>query len=171
MTDNSLRSALELIDKHGCHTYTSGRCWENGRARGAEFSAEAWCDPCVARDALNHGPYYGEWRDRPAGYDQWRQRGIDPWQHVDDNEPLMAAVRDHAAVTQERDEWVATADRLTEERDAAHDRAGLLQDEITRLWEFVRAYDANQTAPRGTIRAYDTARRIDAARAALGDTP
>jgi hypothetical protein len=48
-------AALTLIDRHGCETFTSGRCLDenSGRTRGAEYGAERWCDPCVARDALN----------------------------------------------------------------------------------------------------------------------
>lgn len=48
-----LRSALELIDRNGCTNLTRGRCWDtNSRQRGAKYGADAWCDACVARDAL-----------------------------------------------------------------------------------------------------------------------
>lgn len=45
-------AALRLIDRHGCITYTRGRCWDSGRTRGARYGADAWCDACVAADAL-----------------------------------------------------------------------------------------------------------------------
>lgn len=46
--------ALELIDRHGrCTNFTSRRCWDYGRRRGAKHGADMWCDACVARDALN----------------------------------------------------------------------------------------------------------------------
>jgi hypothetical protein len=46
--------ALRLIDRHGCTTFRVGRCLDpySGRERGAEYGADAWCDACVARDAL-----------------------------------------------------------------------------------------------------------------------
>jgi hypothetical protein len=47
-----LRSALWLIDRNGCENYTTGRCWEHARARGARYQADAWCNACVAADAL-----------------------------------------------------------------------------------------------------------------------
>lgn len=46
------RPALELIDREGCTNFTSGRCWDYERQRGAKYGADAWCDACVARDAL-----------------------------------------------------------------------------------------------------------------------
>lgn len=59
------REALELIARDGCENYTDGhRCYDddaivagdNGvyvnRTKGARFSAMAWCDSCVAQDAL-----------------------------------------------------------------------------------------------------------------------
>ena len=47
--------ALHLIDLCGCTTFTGPRCLDStsGRKRGAECGADAWCDACVARDALN----------------------------------------------------------------------------------------------------------------------
>lgn len=45
-------SALRLIDRHGCSNYTSGRCWDAGRTRGAPYTADSWCKACVAADAL-----------------------------------------------------------------------------------------------------------------------
>lgn len=52
-TEAYLRDALALIDRHGCTNYTHGRCFDSGRTRGAPYSAEAWCDACIAADALN----------------------------------------------------------------------------------------------------------------------
>jgi hypothetical protein len=55
-TDQSpLIDALRLIDRHGCESYTSDqRCSDpgSGRIRGARYGSEAWCDPCIAADAL-----------------------------------------------------------------------------------------------------------------------
>lgn len=51
-TEAHLRDALGLIDRHGCTNNTSGRCWDGGRVREAEYSSDAWCDACVAADAL-----------------------------------------------------------------------------------------------------------------------
>lgn len=49
-----LRAALEHIDQTGCmRTVGPRRCWEDGRTRDAEYAADAWCDACIARDALN----------------------------------------------------------------------------------------------------------------------
>lgn len=47
--------ALQLIDRHGCTTYTRGRCSDpdSGHRRGAKYLADMWCDACVARDALD----------------------------------------------------------------------------------------------------------------------
>lgn len=47
--------ALWLIDRHGCTSYTRGRCLDphSGKKRGARYGADAWCDACIARDALN----------------------------------------------------------------------------------------------------------------------
>lgn len=50
--EEMMRLALELIDRNGCTNFTSGRCWNYGRQRGAEYGADAWCDACTARDAL-----------------------------------------------------------------------------------------------------------------------
>jgi hypothetical protein len=47
-----LREALGLIMLPGCETTTVGNCWEMGRVRGARYSADAWCDPCIAVAAL-----------------------------------------------------------------------------------------------------------------------
>lgn len=46
--------ALRLIAGDRCETYTSGRCSDkhSGRERGARSGADAWCDACVAHDAL-----------------------------------------------------------------------------------------------------------------------
>lgn len=49
-----LTDALQLLAADGCHTFTQGSCRDDGaRTRGARFSAEAWCQPCVAQDALD----------------------------------------------------------------------------------------------------------------------
>jgi NTP pyrophosphatase (non-canonical NTP hydrolase) len=52
VSEEIMRLALELIDRDGCTTNTRGRCWDEGRQRGARYGADAWCDACVARDAL-----------------------------------------------------------------------------------------------------------------------
>lgn len=47
-----LADALLVLDGP-CTIYTAGSCRDHpGRKRGAPFTAEAWCEPCVARDAL-----------------------------------------------------------------------------------------------------------------------
>lgn len=48
-----LAEALMVIDRD-CDNYTGpSTCREDAsRTRRAEFTADAWCDPCVARDAL-----------------------------------------------------------------------------------------------------------------------
>lgn len=47
------REALRFIDRHGCTNYTRGRCLdESSRSKDAKYSAEAWCDACVAAEAL-----------------------------------------------------------------------------------------------------------------------
>jgi hypothetical protein len=50
----TLTDALELIARGGCENYTGGhRCWENpNRIKGAHYTSEAWCDACIAQDAL-----------------------------------------------------------------------------------------------------------------------
>lgn len=50
-----LVDALELIARYGCETYVGPRdCRDDtGRARGADYGAEAWCSSCVAQDALD----------------------------------------------------------------------------------------------------------------------
>lgn len=37
---------------NGCETFSSGDCNSAGRSRDAEFSADRWCNVCIARDAL-----------------------------------------------------------------------------------------------------------------------
>lgn len=44
--------ALRLIDRYGCTRNARGRCWDAGYVRGAEYGDNAWCDACVAADAL-----------------------------------------------------------------------------------------------------------------------
>lgn len=53
----AVEDALRLIDRHGCEHFTrrSGRrCSDtsSGKTRGARYSADAWCHPCIADDAL-----------------------------------------------------------------------------------------------------------------------
>lgn len=47
-----MRAALLLIGGVGCENFTRGHCEANGRQRGAEFGADAWCDACIANAAL-----------------------------------------------------------------------------------------------------------------------
>lgn len=49
-----VRDALMLIDKYGCTNFIGERCSDpgSGRVRGARYGADAWCDACIARDAL-----------------------------------------------------------------------------------------------------------------------
>ncbi|MGH7743259.1 MAG: hypothetical protein ACREQ5_00355 [Candidatus Dormibacteria bacterium] len=51
-SEEVMYAALKLIDRTGCTNFTSGRCWDDGRTRGAQYGADAWCDACVAADAL-----------------------------------------------------------------------------------------------------------------------
>lgn len=57
--DSILRDTLELIDAHGCGTFTASsgsRCFDkhSGLDRiSTTGTADQWCDPCRARDALN----------------------------------------------------------------------------------------------------------------------
>lgn len=49
--------ALRLIDRSGCHKIAAGypRCCDprSGMERGAEYGSDAWCEACIARDALD----------------------------------------------------------------------------------------------------------------------
>jgi hypothetical protein len=55
-----LADALLVLDGP-CENYTAGSCRHHpGRTRGASFTAEAWCGPCVARDALERAGLVGE---------------------------------------------------------------------------------------------------------------
>ena len=48
-----LRSGLKTIGTH-CTSFTGKTtCITAGRTRGARYSAEAWCEGCIARDALD----------------------------------------------------------------------------------------------------------------------
>lgn len=48
-----LADALLLISRHGCSNYTRGSCRDyRHRTRGAAATADAWCEECVALDAL-----------------------------------------------------------------------------------------------------------------------
>lgn len=53
---------LRIIARNGCRHYTSGSCNEHGRVLGAYYSAEAWCDSCVANDALEPLVKCGLWQ-------------------------------------------------------------------------------------------------------------
>ena len=45
--------ALQLISRHGCESFVAPyNCQGGGRTRGAYYGADAWCDPCIALDAL-----------------------------------------------------------------------------------------------------------------------
>jgi hypothetical protein len=46
-----LADALLVLDGD-CATYTRGSCRNSSRRRSALFTADAWCERCVARDAL-----------------------------------------------------------------------------------------------------------------------
>lgn len=54
-----LRDALRLIDGYGCTKLTQGRCWDD-YTRAAKYSADAWCDSCVAAAALEGRSDTGE---------------------------------------------------------------------------------------------------------------
>lgn len=57
-----LLAALERVDSFGCMRSASNRrCFDpgSGLRRDAEFAADAWCDACVARDALEGGIHHG----------------------------------------------------------------------------------------------------------------
>jgi hypothetical protein len=47
--------ALRLIMGDRCQTFTSGlgTCITSGRTKDAKYTAERWCDSCIAFDALN----------------------------------------------------------------------------------------------------------------------
>lgn len=49
-----LGDALLLIAGERCSTFTSGSCRNgtSGKVRGAKYGADAWCEPCIAFDAL-----------------------------------------------------------------------------------------------------------------------
>lgn len=48
-----LADALLLISRNGCSNYTRGSCRDyRHRTRGAAATADAWCEECVALDAL-----------------------------------------------------------------------------------------------------------------------
>lgn len=47
-----LTDALLIIGEQGCSNYVGSSCQRSGRGRRAEFTAERWCDECIARDAL-----------------------------------------------------------------------------------------------------------------------
>lgn len=47
-----MREALLLIGGYGCENYTRNHCEANGRIEDADFTADAWCDACIANAAL-----------------------------------------------------------------------------------------------------------------------
>lgn len=47
-----MREALRHVGKYGCENFTWSHCEQAGRIKGAEFTADAWCDACVANEAL-----------------------------------------------------------------------------------------------------------------------
>jgi hypothetical protein len=47
-----MREALLIIGGYGCANYTRGHCEHAGRIRAADFTADAWCDACIANAAL-----------------------------------------------------------------------------------------------------------------------
>lgn len=52
--------ALQLISRHGCEgSVAPYNCQDAGRTRGAYYGADAWCDPCIALDALAAAPVDG----------------------------------------------------------------------------------------------------------------
>jgi hypothetical protein len=54
-----LRVALMLIAGNSCESSTvgPGSCWKDGgRSPAAEYTADKWCDRCIARAALRPGP-------------------------------------------------------------------------------------------------------------------
>lgn len=48
-----LADALLIIGERRCSNYVGSSCQRSGRGRRAEFTAERWCDECIARDALD----------------------------------------------------------------------------------------------------------------------
>lgn len=52
--------ALQLISRHGCESFVAPyNCQWGGLTRGANYGADAWCDPCIALDALAAAPVDG----------------------------------------------------------------------------------------------------------------
>lgn len=49
-----LRNALRLIAGKSCSNFTTGpgSCLKQGRRRNAKYSAERWCDACIAWEAI-----------------------------------------------------------------------------------------------------------------------
>jgi hypothetical protein len=54
----TLADALLLIAGDRCENFTSGpgSCTRTSRTPDAEFSAERWCNACIAHRALHGGP-------------------------------------------------------------------------------------------------------------------
>lgn len=51
------QQALQWIGTQ-CESFTRGRCWDDGNARtpDAEYTADRWCDGCLAAWGLGEGP-------------------------------------------------------------------------------------------------------------------
>lgn len=47
-----MREALLRIGGYGCENYTRGHCEAAGRTIDADFTADAWCNACIANAAL-----------------------------------------------------------------------------------------------------------------------
>jgi hypothetical protein len=71
----TLVEALQLIiamggREGGCRNYVTTNCVTNGRQRGARYSAEAWCEGCVAREAILAYTHAAERAEHPGVSDQ-----------------------------------------------------------------------------------------------------
>lgn len=59
----AMRQALELIGTQ-CETFLPTppfTCWTTGRIADAEYTAERWCDHCIARAGLTDGLFELGW--------------------------------------------------------------------------------------------------------------
>lgn len=55
-----MADALRLISRHGCEgSVAPYNCQDAGLTPGAYYGADAWCDPCIAMDALAAAPVDG----------------------------------------------------------------------------------------------------------------
>jgi hypothetical protein len=71
----TLVEALQLIvamggREGGCRNYVTTNCVTNGRQRGARYSAEAWCEGCVAREAILAYTHAAERAEHPGVFDR-----------------------------------------------------------------------------------------------------